>query len=107
MGSGGLKIFLNKEQKMQQLTKEQAIELAIVLEEQHKLGLLNTEEAAAIQLFQERLCMPFEAFHKGIESLLGRPVFTHTFGNPEKLREEYLEKYKEPTMDDLDRLIKK
>lgn len=59
-----------------------------------------------LQLFQERLCMDFSRFHKAIEKVLGRPVFTHEFGvNYEGIVEEYLGTKKAPTLDEIIDLI--
>ena len=41
------------------------------------------------QLFEDRLCMDFSAFHGAVESVLGRQVFTHEFRNMDALRAEY------------------
>ena len=46
------------------------------------------EEAALFQLGEDKLCMDFALFHKGVEKLLGRPVFTHEFAGIDALREE-------------------
>ena len=34
---------------------------------------LENYELAKFQLFEPRLCMPFDTFHKALESVLGRP----------------------------------
>ena len=70
---------------MKQLTKEEAISIA-------EYGLhekLNSREIVELQLFQDKLCMPFGAFHKAIEKELGRGVFTHEFANTKRLIEEF------------------
>ncbi len=59
------------------LSKEEAIAL-------YKTNFwenMNDSERAVFQAHQEFLCMPFEVFHKAAEKHLGRPVFTHEFGN--------------------------
>ncbi len=35
---------------------------------------------ARYQVFEPILMVPFDKYHKGIEKLLGRPVYTHEFG---------------------------
>lgn len=45
------------------------------------------------QLFEDKLCMSFEDFHKAVEESLDRPVFTHEFGlDVNGLRKEFLSK---------------
>ena len=45
-------------------------------------------DAARIQLREPLLIMDFSAFHEGVEKLLGRPVWTHEFVDPEGLLRE-------------------
>lgn len=46
-------------------------------------------EIAKHQLFEKTLMVDFSTFHKGIEKLLGRPVYTHEFGiNLDGLKDE-------------------
>ncbi|MFQ5771511.1 MAG: hypothetical protein ACE5HX_13315, partial [bacterium] len=46
-------------------------------------------EIAKYQIFEPILMTDFGIFHKGIEQLLGRPVWTHEFGlNTEGLKAE-------------------
>ena len=60
------------------------------------LALIKTEwwvgrtddEIARWQLNEERLCMPFDLFQKAVEGVLGRPVWTHEFADPNHLRAE-------------------
>lgn len=53
------------------------------------------EEIVSFQLFEKRLCMPFDQFQAAVESALGRPVWTHEFASPKCLREEFLEKLRQ------------
>lgn len=46
-------------------------------------------EIVRFQLYETRLCMPFAVFHEAVESVLGRPVYTHEFAEPRLLREEF------------------
>lgn len=50
----------------------------------------NPVEIAMNQLFEDVLLVDFGGFHKGVEELLGRPVWTHEFGylNHKGLQEE-------------------
>lgn len=69
---------------MEQLTREQAIAFA---ENKSYVGM-TYRQIAEFQMEQDRLCMPFEVFHKALEQTLGRPVFTHELANRERLRKE-------------------
>lgn len=51
---------------------------------------LEPRERGLLQLRQDRLCMDFSIFHEGITALLGRPVYTHEFADPDALWREYL-----------------
>lgn len=46
------------------------------------------KEIAKFQLYEERLCCPFDIFHKAIETYLGRPVWTHEFADQKALIQE-------------------
>jgi hypothetical protein len=84
------------------LTEASAIELA----ESGFWEGLTYRERAGFQLFEERLCMPFDVFHEAIEQALGRPVFTHEFGlNVEGLRAEFLGEAPPPTFQEIVELI--
>jgi len=43
---------------------------------------------AYFQLQEPILIVPFATFHKGVEKLLNRSVFTHEFANPQSLIDE-------------------
>ena len=49
----------------------------------------TAKEVVDFQLYEEKLCIEFSAFHKAIEKVLGRPVFTHEFADQKALQEEY------------------
>lgn len=59
-----------------QLTRDEAV----ALYESGKWKTWPAAELAVFQLQQDRLCVPFDAFHGAVEKLLGRPVYTHEFG---------------------------
>ena len=61
----------------------------------------NAEQIVRVQLFQNRLCVPFEIFHKATEEVLGRPVWTHEFAFVERLKREYLGVCKPPTFEEI------
>ena len=46
-------------------------------------------EIVAFQLYEDRLCLPFDKFHEAVEEVLGRPVFTHEFADQKRLCEEH------------------
>ena len=85
------------------MTKEQAIELfdSGFWEE------LSYAEWAKFQLFEERLCMPFDVFQEAVEKTLGRGVWTHEFAYPENLQKELLGEASKPTMEEIINLIPK
>jgi hypothetical protein len=67
---------------------------------------MSHEEIAKFQLIEDRLCMPFEVFHKAIEKALGRPVWTHEFGlNREGLIKELFQGVPTPTPEEIINLI--
>jgi len=49
----------------------------------------TAKEIVDFQLYEKRLCVEFSVFHKAIEEVLGRPVFTHEFADQKALQEEY------------------
>jgi len=86
------------------MTKEQAIKLA----ESRFWEDMTNYDIAKFQLFEDKLCMPFEIFHKAIEEVLGRPVFIHEFGlNREGLKKELLGEKESPSLEDIINLIPK
>lgn len=89
---------------MKQFTKKQAI--AIFKSGDWKDW--TEEEIVKTQLFQDRLCVPFDVFHKAIESVFDRSVWTHEFGlNRQGLIAEYLELFPSPTFQDILDLLPK
>ncbi len=87
---------------MKQLTKTQAIKL-------YESGIWKewtNEEIVRFQLFQKKLCIPFDCFHEAVEKVLNRPVYTHEFGlNYNGIIKEYLGVEKAPTFDEIINLI--
>ena len=65
----------------------------------------SLKKIARFQLFQDRMCVPFGLFHKAMEDLLGRPVYTHEFANVERIRQEYLTLAQSPTIEEIIEMI--
>ena len=86
---------------MKQLTKEQAIAMA----ESGAWKDWTDEQIVRFQLFQNRLCMDFSRFHEAMGNVLDRPVYTHEFAYPDKLKEEYLGVKEKPSMEEIINLI--
>ena len=87
---------------MKQLTKEQAIAFC----ENRLYDGMTARQIAEFQMEQDRLCMPFDVFHKAITEALGRPVYTHEFGlNREGLLKELRGEKEPPTLEEIINLI--
>lgn len=65
----------------------------------------TNESIVRLQLFQDRLCVPFDRFHEAITKVLGRSVWTHEFAFRDNLIREYLGQIEPPTMEDIMNLI--
>lgn len=87
---------------MKQLTKKQAIAFC----ENKLYEGMTSRQIAEFQMEQDRLCVPFDVFHKAIEETLGRPVYTHEFGlNRDGLRKELHGEKETPTLEEIINLI--
>lgn len=87
---------------MKQLTSQEAIAFA----ESKVWHDWNHEQIVRLQLFQDKLCVPFNQFHEAIEAVLGRPVYTHEFGlNWNGIVAEYLGTRSAPSFDEIIALI--
>lgn len=87
---------------VEKLTRERAIALG----ESKFWEQMTAREIATFQLFEERLCVPFDVFHVAVEKTLGRPVYTHEFGLAmDSLRAELLGKRPAPSLDEIINLI--
>ena len=64
----------------------------------------SPEAIVSFQLFEERLCMDFGAFHEAVTKCLGRPVWTHEFAG-DRLKKEFLHEKEPPTFDEILALI--
>lgn len=67
------------------MTREEAVKMA----DSQWYETQTAEEIVAFQLYEDRLCMPFDLFHKAVETVLARPVYTHEFAEVERLRKEF------------------
>lgn len=83
------------------MTKDQALQLF----ELEWWSRVSDEVAVAFQLYENRLCMPFDRFHAAVEKVLGRGVFTHEFAQIERLREEHKGQRSKPTFEEILGLI--
>lgn len=86
---------------MVQFTKEQAIEV-------FDSGVWkdwSDEEIVGLQLFQDRLCIPFARFYSAVEKVLGRSVWSHEFAFRDLLIAEYTKERPMPTFEDIARLV--
>lgn len=84
------------------MTKEQAVKLA----DSEFWKDLSYRDRAKFQLFEARLCMPFEVFQEAVEKSLGRPVWTHEFGlNRDGIIKEFLGEADAPSFQEIIELI--
>jgi hypothetical protein len=67
---------------------------------------MTHRERATFQLYEEKLCMPFDVFHEAIEKTLSRPVLTHEFGlNIDGLKEELNGNKPAPSLEEILNMI--
>jgi hypothetical protein len=83
------------------MTREEAIKLA----KTEWWKYTDAETIVAFQLYEEKLCMPFTDFHKAIEKVLGRPVFSHELAFVDRLRIEHKGGKPKPTFEEIVELI--
>lgn len=86
------------------MTSEEAIRLA----ETRWWEECDDNTIVRFQLFEEKLCMDFPEFHRALESVLDRPVFTHELAfvnEPHGLKNEYLGEADPPTFEEIINLI--
>lgn len=84
-----------------QITLEQAVSL----HDTRFWESMNYEERAMFQLFEERLCMPFDVFREALERTLGRRVQNQEILFSDKLSVEILRGRATPSIDDILSLI--
>ena len=83
------------------MTKEEAVKL---YDSKFWEGM-SYNDKATFQLFEKRLCMPFDIFQEAVEKTLGRPVCTHEFTEPKLLQKELLGDRPEPSFEEIMKLI--
>lgn len=88
---------------MLQLTEQQAIAFG----ESGVWKGWTDDQIVRFQLFQTRLCIPWNRFHEAITKVLGRPVYTHEFAIEGHLTKEYLGEKTAPTFEEILDLIPK
>lgn len=77
--------IINSQHNFTIMTKEQAIEFF----NSKKWESMTNIEKVKLQLYEPKLCMPFPVFQEAIESVLGRPIYTHEFSDSQKLQREF------------------
>jgi hypothetical protein len=66
------------------------------------------KEIIDFQLYEEKLCIPFDKFQEAMEKVLNRGVWTHEFADQKALQDEYEGKRKYQGMaETIDRIIPK
>ena len=63
------------------------------------------EAIVDFQLYESRLCMPFDEYHKAIEKVFRRPVWTHEFADQKALQAEYEGRKRAPSMSEIIELL--
>ena len=86
---------------MEQLTKEQAIALG----DSGEWRDWTSKDIVSFQLYQDRLAIPFDKFHKALEDVLERPVWTHELADRNRIQAEVEGKIPKPTFGDIMSLI--
>jgi len=66
---------------------------------------MDFKARAEFQLYEDKLCMPFDVFHEAVEKALGRSVWTHEFATSDALRAELRGDRRAPTMEEIIDLI--
>ena len=68
------------------MTKKEALELSETKWWEGK----TPKEIVSVQLFEDRVIMPFGDFVLSVEKVLGRSIWDLEFANPQFLRKEFL-----------------
>lgn len=89
--------------QVHQLTKDQALKFY----DSKVWETWTDKQIVEFQLFQDKLCVPFSRFHKAMEKVLDRLVFTREFAFPDLLKREFLGKKSAPTVQEIMELISK
>lgn len=83
------------------MTRKQALKLA----ETKFWETMSDKDIVMFQLFEERLCMPFDRFQEALQAVLNRPVFTHELAFADALRKEVLGEKPAPTLEEIMNLL--
>ena len=70
---------------VKQLTSEEGA----AMEESGVWKNWSNKKIVKFQMYQEVLCMDWSAFHGAVEDVFSRLVFTHEFGDWDRLKKEY------------------
>jgi len=89
--------------EVEQLTEEQAKDFY----HSGKWKEMDLNTRAEFQMLQNRICMPFDEFHKSVEARLGRPVWTHEFAFRDRIFDEMFGDKPKPTLQEILELIPK
>lgn len=89
------------EDDMEQITREQAIEIA----DSGVWKEWSDDQVVRFQLYQNCLAMDFGRFHEALEAVLGRPVWTHELANRDRIVAEYEGKREPPTFTEVLEMI--
>lgn len=73
--------------KYEELTEQEARQISDLQWYEER----TPQEIVDFQLYEKRLCMPFDRFQQAVAQALGRPVFTHEFAIKGLLTREYAE----------------
>lgn len=65
------------------MTREEAIRISD--SKWWEQNCVNPHMIVGFQLFEERLCMPFNVFHEAMEKVFMQSIFTHQFANQDFL----------------------
>ena len=76
------------------MTKEDAI----ALYDTGFWAFMSPRDIAIFQMYEEHLCMPFTVFQEAMRKTLGRPVWTHEFGNNLDSLKDQLNSGRVPTL---------
>jgi hypothetical protein len=84
------------------MTKDEAIALS----KTEFWTAMSYRERAMFQMFEDKLCMPFDVFHEALEKTLDRPVWTHELAmNYDGIKKELLGERPAPTFEDILNMI--
>ena len=90
-------------EKVKQLTKEQAIKFY----HSEVWKDMTDRQIVELQLFQDKLCMPFDTFWDAINAVFGRSVMRHEFAasNCPNLIAEFLGEKEPPSLEEIINMI--